>query len=262
MIRTGKYGTRYRWNAPIDYDSVAFCGASLFPESGDTFHDNGPQQLHGTMTGLDTSAWSFSRDIERWRFATNGTSYITAPLSSSITQATPFSVAFWAQRTDGATALKGLCNIQGADAAANQLCCMYWDPTQNNLVVGREVNNVLAIRPLVAITQSTLTHICYTHPGGSVRGTLYINGALNNQATTGYLGRFLPSAISFGAGVTSAYHTAVAGADLLLCYGQLAPDQIQWLADPANRLWEPMRRRVYTRRSGNRRRRVIVGACA
>jgi hypothetical protein len=156
---------------------------------------------------------------------------IFAPLPTGISYADPFSLSFWARRTDGATTLKAFVALQGADTNDEQIALAYWYGTYNGLFIGRKWTSALGAQPASALTISNLNHYCITNVGGDARCTIYVNGVMNSTSRNDFLSRSAANTLTFGGALSSYSQTDMA--DLMVHKGVLPGGLILQLADPA-----------------------------
>jgi len=201
----------------------------------------------GTLTNMDTATDHVVTRMGRALDFDGSNDYVTATVPNGIAIANPFTVCLWAKRTDGATTLKGLFNIQAADADSDQILIVYYGGTNTNgLQASRAANPAQASKPAITITQGIWNHFAFTQTGGTIRPTIYVNGILNDTSYISSLSRHHPNALTLGTGLNSLYFAQHQQTNVLVHNRVLRPSEIR---DLYVRPWAmyTLRRRVQVR---------------
>jgi hypothetical protein len=239
-IIQGKDGL-LEWSAPIDYSSVVFDGAGLFPQAGTFYHDASARKNNGTLVGGPT--WQWVPELGRWGMNIAATQYVSSPHNASLNMQEPTAWSFWfnasAKTNNTAFWSKGSYNYLIYSVSATRDIELYVSYTSG--AVNASANTGWAT--------GTWNHVLVWTSGLLPRDALiWLNGA--PQSITWLGSAPTGSPVTNTVDMRIGTHAAIAPvvgiyADPIMFRGRPSDAIAQWLANRANNPWQPWRRKSW-----------------
>ncbi len=228
-------------------EGLAFAGGMEHPGSTH-YHDGSGLGNHGALTNMAPQPdWAWSSELGRWVLNfLGGTRYV--PLSRAISFRDPnqITLAAWVNMDPTGTSLRH--TIFGC---ANQASVVQLEV--NRRETPNQNQNLTAIISGVFVASATpgwlggWRHICYTRSGtGAGTHALYRDGeslTLVDDASNNYVQGTTPTELGRRASGSQVLVSPLA--DPLAFNHPLDPAEVQWLANPANHLRVPWRRKSW-----------------
>jgi hypothetical protein len=229
------------WSAPIDYGSVVFDGAGLFPSAGTFYHDASARKNHGTLVNGPT--WTWVPELGRWGVLHDKAipQYVTISGLGSLSGYVS-TVAFWINLTsyDGAGTVV-LSTTNGAGAI------LFWQIGSN--VAGVFIGGNNEVYESSSRSLSTWYHYALVAESQTVV-KCYRNGVLTGTNSSASVVSLVAGAKDWTIGKYingASWDMDGTLADVAIFNTALSPPQIQWLANrgPQNNPWQPWRRKSW-----------------
>ena len=236
--------------APSSLFDAVFNGARPFPGST-YFHDNSGRGNHGTLTGYANPAagWVWVPELGRWGIDCLGSTsaYVEVPHHSSLNTISAISISFWVYLTDESGRQ---CAFSKYATSGNNREFMFDVKDRGglpSLFLGSDDGTTFsACTASVELAIDRWYHLIGTWPGsGSLR--LFIDGiepGYSDQDSKSDTIKTGVAPLQLGETYTTRPLRGYL-ADPMLLNASLDPAEIQWLANPANRLYVPDTRRVF-----------------
>ena len=262
-------GQLMEWSAPIDYSSVVFNGAGLFPNIGDKYLDASARKNNGTL--VNGPVWEYSPELGQWGMRSvkgapakhidlTGTDTSTFAF---IRNTMVFTISSWV-KFDDPTNERNV--IMGSSNTYSLKGFFY------SLETVSYSGNVLLAAPRFWITYGSSTHGYDTYGSNNAitdtnwhhlltcgRGLknieYWVDGVQLTSAVANDEGSNPGGADDYKSLLLNRNADA-GGSDTINMSGVLASHmvlrqpvslpQIQWLADPTNNPWQPWKRRLWS----------------